>query len=184
MSTKATMRATLRASRRATTREQRSLFDAAIRRRLDTFLRGQGAQTIAAYVPEEGEPGGALLVDALTEFELWLPVCLPGGILNWGRYEGPGSLSPGRFGIPEPKPSATSLADISVDAVVVPAMGARPDGARIGRGAGFYDRALENITAPKVVLLYPEEVREDIPAEAHDAFMDVIITPTATLRIR
>lgn len=175
------MRATLRAGRLSKTIVQKSRDDAAIRRRLDTFLRAKDARTIAGYVPEEAEPGGKELLSELGDFELWLPVCRPGGILHWGRYEGPQSLTPGRYGILEPQPTATSLAEIAVDVVVVPAMGARFDGARIGRGAGFYDRALENLNALKVVLLYDQEVREDIPTEPHDVFMDVIITPNATM---
>lgn len=180
MHTKAQMRAVLRESRNAFSVDDRIRADAAICRRLQEFLRDRGVQRVAAYVPEEGEPGGTELLNILTEFEVWLPVCLPGSVLHWGVYEGPESLSAGRYGTPEPQPTKDSLAAIGVDVVVVPAMGARPDGVRIGRGAGFYDRALESTQAETVVLLYVNEVRDNIPAEPHDAIMDAIITPERT----
>ncbi|MCQ9371059.1 5-formyltetrahydrofolate cyclo-ligase [Corynebacterium sp. 35RC1] len=182
MHSKAAMRQILRSSRQALGRQERERADAAICTHLTALLARQGATQIAAYVPEDGEPGGELLLPTLGKLAtVWLPVIQDHSLLHWGTYAGPQSLKPGRFGIPAPEAQRDSSVLHELDLIVVPAMGARPDGTRIGRGAGFYDRALEGVRTPTVVLLYPKEVREDIPAQPHDAAADFVLTPDGTV---
>jgi 5-formyltetrahydrofolate cyclo-ligase len=108
-----------------------------------------------------------------------------GRTLAWG-FDGL-SLEKNSYGIFEPVSS-----DIDIDsasAIIIPALRVGLDGSRLGRGAGYYDRALETLDSYKnggprrIVLVFDDEVDETVPCEAHDAPIDVIVTPTRVIAI-
>lgn len=69
--------------------------------------------------------------------------------------------------------------EVSVDAldlVIVPMVGGDEQGNRIGYGQGFYDRFLQNVSCPKVGLLFERNILEEIPTEQFDVPLDKIIT--------
>ncbi len=147
-----------------------------------------GATRIAAFVSQDGEPGTRPLLDALHArgVEVLLPVLLDDFDLDWGLYE-PGEQAPGRFGLLVPTTPHVGVDAIStVSVVVCPGVAVDRAGHRLGRGGGSYDRALQRC-GPGVLraqLAYDEEVVDDVPAEPHDERVDVIITPTTTIRTR
>ena len=59
-------------------------------------------------------------------------------------------------------------------------MAAARTGIRLGRGGGYYDRALQHARrdARVVVLLYDEEFVDELPAEPHDRRVTVVVTPS------
>ena len=70
-----------------------------------------------------------------------------------------------------------------LDTIFVPAVGFDRRGARLGHGAGFYDRALafrrlrHHWRGPRLVALaYSFQVVPHIPVAATDVFMDCIVT--------
>lgn len=71
------------------------------------------------------------------------------------------------------------------DLIVIPALAASSDGARLGQGGGWYDRALLHRSPGVAVVsvVFDDEVLESgvIPTEAHDVPIDAIITPTRTI---
>ncbi|VTQ83043.1 5-formyltetrahydrofolate cyclo-ligase [Corynebacterium pseudotuberculosis] len=163
---------------------QRESFNNAIKEHLAVLVKNLGATKLAAYCADQQEPGGEELVTALFNLgiTLWLPVSRPHGILEWGQYTHPDSLRPGALGILEPQGPYKHSHDIlpTLDLIVVPALGATPEGIRIGKGAGYYDRALEDSRTPTVALLFDSEIDPAIPHESHDARTDFIITPSGT----
>ena len=64
----------------------------------------------------------------------------------------------------------------ALDGICVPALGFNLNGARLGRGGGFYDRELQNFTGTKIGISYDFAVSSDVPFEAHDIKVDVIVT--------
>lgn len=64
----------------------------------------------------------------------------------------------------------------ALDGICVPALGFNLNGARLGRGRGFYDRELQNYTGNKMGIAYDFAVSKDVPYEAHDIKVDVIVT--------
>ena len=60
--------------------------------------------------------------------------------------------------------------------IFVPALAFHADGHRLGRGKGFYDRALADFTGPKVGICYQFNILKSVPTESHDVGMDYIIT--------
>jgi 5-formyltetrahydrofolate cyclo-ligase len=147
------------------------------------LLRGlAGTPTFAAYVPDRDEPGHGRLPAAFTQLgaRVLLPVVpLEGRELTWAVDTG--RLTPGRFGLLEPLgprlgPTALGTADV----VVVPALGVARDGVRLGRGGGYYDRALRYARsgAVLVALVFDDELVDELPSEPHDRRVTAVVTPS------
>jgi 5-formyltetrahydrofolate cyclo-ligase len=60
--------------------------------------------------------------------------------------------------------------------LLVPGVGFELNGARLGRGGGYYDRYLEKSEVMKIGLAWTEQIIENVPVESHDSHMDFIIT--------
>jgi 5-formyltetrahydrofolate cyclo-ligase len=89
---------------------------------------------------------------------------------------------PGPHGLLEPSEPRRGVAAIArADAVIVPALAVDPgSGARLGRGAGCYDRALARVAAPipVIALLYDDEL-VPFAAEPHDRPVTHVARPAA-----
>ncbi|MGA5205247.1 MULTISPECIES: 5-formyltetrahydrofolate cyclo-ligase [Streptomyces] len=154
------------------------------------------AGTVAAYVSVGSEPGTLALLDALRArgVRVLLPALLPDNDLDWGAYEGEGSLARvqhgGRMALFEPAgerlgPDAVTTAD----AVLLPGLAVDARGMRLGRGGGSYDRVLARLDRAGahpalVVLLYDSEVVERVPEEPHDRPVHAVVTPSGVRRFR
>jgi 5-formyltetrahydrofolate cyclo-ligase len=88
----------------------------------------------------------------------------------------------GKFGVREPAASCSEIALDQFDLVLVPGMAFDLDGNRLGRGRGFYDRLLENISGIKCGVGYDFQLLEKIPVEPHDAKVNFILTPSRLVR--
>ena len=184
---KASLRALLTQARRDMSADEIRSEDSAIIAHAAALLRSltPDETTVAAYSPLPGEPGGPLLLDALhgEAAALYLPVSLPGGRLDWSLYQGRLALTPGALGIAEPTgerlgPDALATCRL----ILIPALAVSPEGIRLGKGGGFYDRALARFAEVEnpprtAVLLYNGEIRDDVPVEEHDMPVDLAITP-------
>lgn len=140
-----------------------------------------GADRLAAYVPVSREPGSLETLDALRDggTEVLLPVVVPGG-LDWAAYAGPDQLAPGALGTREPvgpRLGAGTLA--TVEAVLVPALAVDHRGTRLGRGGGYYDRALRSVAGRTAVvaLLHAGELVRLLPADPWDRPVTVALAP-------
>jgi 5-formyltetrahydrofolate cyclo-ligase len=140
----------------------------------------QNAQTVALFCPLPSEPAvDPLLQVALAEGKR---VALPricGDELRWIRItpedERVASL---RFAHLEEPAGTEVILPAQLDLVLVPGLGFGSGGERLGRGGGYYDRALAAMP-PEVVRLgvcYALQIREYIPRESHDRKVDRVIT--------
>lgn len=180
------LRAAARARRRAVPAAERATRDAALRRHLAGLVPAGG--TVCAYVPDDGEPGGAGLPAFLAGLgaRVLLPLAGALGPLDWAEYTDDGHLRPGRFGIPVPDSPALGPDAIAEAALVlVPAVAVDRRGARLGRGGGYYDRSL-GLAAPatrRVALVDDENLLERVPERPHDLRVDAVVTPSAALAV-
>src|SRR5690606_20896203 len=57
-----------------------------------------------------------------------------------------------------------------IDVTVIPGLGFDPDGHRLGRGGGFYDRYLAKLArqVTKVAMAFDEQIVDSVPIEPHD----------------
>lgn len=174
------LRAELLLRRRArSTAERAAAADAIVAILLE---RLEGVGTLAAFVPDAAEPGFGQLPAACTGLgaRMLLPVIPPRGrILDWAVYAG--ELEVGRFGLSHPVgprlgPTAIGMAD----AVVVPALAVDRSGFRLGRGGGFYDRALVHARpdAVLVAVVFDDERVGALPHEIHDRPVTAVVTPS------
>src|SRR4051794_38133282 len=178
VSAKARLRTALLARRAARSAEQRAAAAAALAGVLATRLGG--ARVVAGYVPTAEEPGHGRLPGALPGRVLLPVVPARGRELCWAEYTG--ELTPGRFGLLEPPgPRLPGAALGRADVVLVPALAVAADGTRLGRGGGYYDRALAAARpdAVLVAVVFDDELLETVPAEAHDRRVSAVLTPTA-----
>nr|WP_240942211.1 5-formyltetrahydrofolate cyclo-ligase [Planosporangium thailandense] len=176
--TKPELRSALLSARRATAPEVRQQADLAIRAALAALIAEVGAETVCAYRPMTGEPGGAQLPDLPGVRRVLLPVLRPDLDLDWAAYPAP--LVAGRYGLSEPDGPRLGLDAIAgADLVVAPGLAVSADGVRLGRGGGSYDRALARVSpsALVVVPLYEGELVDRLPAEPHDRPVDAVVTP-------
>lgn len=177
---KAGLRARLREQRRARPPAERASAAAAVTATLLRCLAG--VRTLAAFAPDEDEPGYGRLPAAYTQLSarVLLPV-LHGGDpeLRWAVDTG--RLAPGRHGLLEPVgPRLGPTAIGTAEAVVVPAVAVDRSGARLGRGGGYYDRALVHARpdALVVAVVHDDELLDELPAEPHDRRVGVVVTPS------
>ena len=141
-----------------------------------------GVTTLAAFVPDPSEPGWGRLPEAYTALgaRVLLPVIPPQGrILEWAAYTG--ELEAGRFGLSQPVgPRLGPTAIGEADAVVVPALAVDRLGIRLGRGGGYYDRALVHARpdAVLVTIVFDDERVDLLPREVHDQPVTAVVTPS------
>jgi len=68
----------------------------------------------------------------------------------------------------------------ATDLLLIPALAVDLLGNRLGRGKGYFDRALEMIQVAKVyAVVFESEVLEVIPVEAHDRKVSGVVTEAA-----
>ncbi|TGL64564.1 5-formyltetrahydrofolate cyclo-ligase [Leptospira sarikeiensis] len=98
-------------------------------------------------------------------------------VTNLGlEFRNGSGFSKGEFGILEPN-GENSISPYDADWILVPALGWNREGARLGRGKGFYDRVLQDILSEKMIGLSFEDLYPcDFSAEPHDLRVGTLIT--------
>jgi 5-formyltetrahydrofolate cyclo-ligase len=88
------------------------------------------------------------------------------------------ALSPGPYGILQPRESR-ELSLEEIDLVIVPGVAFDKKGNRLGRGRGYYDRFLKDLTLrgiPSVGIAFDFQVVDNIPTLPHDLPVAKLIT--------
>ena len=145
------------------------------------------ARRVAAYLSMPTEPGTGPLLAALTGngAEVLVPRVRPDGTLDWVALDAGAPIREGPLGVPEPDgPALEARALDHVDLVLVPALAVDHDGRRLGRGTGYYDRALTGVTALRCAILFAAELLPEVPHEPHDQPVDLVLTEAGLFRPR
>ena len=144
------------------------------------WLRAHGCHVLVPRLGSGLEIGWSVL-DSLESLRSMDAV---GGANNAGSCSSPSTVhhrpdEPTGAVIP---PEALEKADL----VIAPALAVDPQGNRLGRGAGWYDRALarRKPACPLIAVCWPWEVLDiDLPAEPHDVPADGVLTPEGYRRL-
>lgn len=136
------------------------------------FLR---AHTILLYhsLPDE--------VQTHEFIERWYPhkrIVLPlvkGEELEFRYYEGKDSLQVGAFGIEEPKGTAVENLN-EIELSIIPGVAFDRTGNRLGRGKGYYDRALAQLQSHNIGVCFHFQLFPHIPIEETDRPMHEVWT--------
>jgi len=110
---------------------------------------------------------GKCVVVPVTDFET--------GSLDHIKLDKFEDLEANKWGVLEPK-AGSSVEPQKLDLVVVPMVGGDEQCNRIGYGEGFYDRFLQDVSCPKIGLLFEKNIVPEIPVEEFDIPLDAIIT--------
>ncbi|MDU4698272.1 MULTISPECIES: 5-formyltetrahydrofolate cyclo-ligase [Paenibacillus] len=163
-------------------------------------LRAQrgGKLNVFCYVSFRDEPDTRpLLASCLAQGDrLLAPKIGAQRSLTLHELSGMADLAPGTWGIPEPAGHTAVWPPErypEIDVIVVPGLAFDLNGGRIGFGAGYYDRLIDELARrsggmSRVVLgaLALEELilPEAIPMEPHDFRIDVLFTAKGTIYMK
>lgn len=141
---------------------------------LDSFLKNQKGRW-GAYRSINGEASPFKSIQKNNHLH-WAYPCVRGETLDF--YLEPKVWLKGQFGIEEPDPESSSRIYLQqLEGYLVPGLGFDRRGTRLGRGRGYFDRALEKFEGLKVGVAFEKQVfEEQLPREAFDVPMDVIVT--------
>jgi 5-formyltetrahydrofolate cyclo-ligase len=172
-------------SREERTAEQRLLVADAVAMHLlaEAFTQ---VDRIACHLSMGTEPGTGPLITGLLkrDVDVIVPVTGPEHQMQWVLFDPAAPLRLSPIGVPEPEgprlgPEALSDAGL----VIVPAMAVDHAGNRLGRGAGYYDRALATVESPVCAVVHANELLESVPHEAHDVTVQMAVTEAGLFRV-
>ncbi|MFI7588793.1 5-formyltetrahydrofolate cyclo-ligase [Spongisporangium articulatum] len=193
---KLALRRTVQAQRSRRTADEQ----AALARRLTAVAlelpRLRAATCVALYASMSDEPDTVLLRHELRRrgTRVLLPVIADATTLDWAEDDG-------RLATAAVVNSVRSIAEPSgprlgpeglgaADVVIVPAQAVDTSGTRLGRGRGYYDRALAHAARGALVaaLIHDDELLDatttPVAREAHDHPVQAVITPTRWLYLQ
>lgn len=142
----------------------------------------QTAGTVGAYASIGNEVATENLLAALLAAgkDLVLPVVKGEGVMEFRAVTDMGRLTPGVFGIPEPREGEVCPPE-KIDLLFIPGLAFDRRGGRLGRGKGYYDRylALAATRRPdlvKVGLAFSVQLMAAVPRDDRDLLMDLLVT--------
>jgi len=158
--------------------------DAAIAAHILAMPEYRAAKCVFIFASLPSEMSTApIIADALRSGKkLAVPLVVGNGIMELKQIRSEAELSRGAFGIPEPSKTAGSVGIGEIDFAVIPCVTCSHSGKRLGRGGGYYDRFLDRYRGFSVLVCREALVCEDIPLEAHDVSLPVVVTENGVFR--
>jgi 5-formyltetrahydrofolate cyclo-ligase len=144
---------------------------------------GQGC--LAAFLSVGTEPPTRPLVSLLRGAGVQVLVpAVDGAELRWTVIDDDTRFTRGALGVEQPLGPWRGQAALTTAAVVVvPALAVDRSGNRLGRGRGYYDRALRGLDVPVVAVVYDDEVLDHVPTQPHDRPVTGALTPSGLLAL-
>ena len=143
-------------------------------------IRWQESTSVLLFVPLRDEPDvWPLAEEALAAGRrLALPRFDPGrqAYVACAVKDLERDLAPGRFGIAEPAPHLDLVPISEVDLALAPGLAFDLRGQRLGRGKGFYDRLLAEVSGHRCGVAFEFQVTAELPSEPHDARLHSLAT--------
>ncbi len=180
--TKLALRRQVRARLKSMNVTQRAAASAQARLLLEKQAVWRNARTVLCYAPLPEELDIWLLVrDSLATGKI---VALPRFDPATKQYlacrvqDLDGDIVEGRFNIREPADHCLPAELSRLDLVLVPGMAFDLHGRRLGRGRGFYDQLLAQVSGTTCGVAFDEQIVAEIPVEPHDVHINCILTPT------
>ena len=185
---KKALRKEMRSRRASMSKEDRDIASHKIVSNLLNNPIYKSADTIMAYssMPEEIQLN-ELFDNAFSNDKiLAIPLIIGRGTMRPVFLPTVEDLVVGDFGIMTVRQDKRQFVEFdNIDCVIVPGAAFDRQGNRLGLGGGYYDRFLQRVpNAKRVALSFDYQLLETVPAEPHDAKMDIIITESETLTFK
>lgn len=136
------------------------------------------AKTVVLFAPQAREPDVEMLW-AKAEGRSFAYPRVTKERLDLFRVSSLHELRPGAWGIREPSGDlAHTVAPDAIDLILIPGIAFTRNGARLGRGGGFYDRLLSWLP-PRVCTVgvcFDFQIVPELPMEPHDQHVDFVAT--------
>ncbi|ACL06074.1 5-formyltetrahydrofolate cyclo-ligase [Desulfatibacillum aliphaticivorans] len=155
----------------------------AIQESLLDFANFQESKTILLYSPFRKEPDSTGVIKE--SFSMGKVVLLP--VVHPKRQEFitfkidnlEGDMRDGSGGKREPDPKICKPVPLRfIELAIIPGVAFDERGGRVGYGEGYYDKLIPLLpaTTRKVAIAFENQLVSQVPMEAHDKFVDIIIT--------
>lgn len=164
--------------------EQYTALGQQIAASLLTLLQTYKPCTVGLFYPTRGEPNLLEIMGnpMLAGFQWALPVCCEsptGPVLQFAAFKQGSELEAGQYNIPVPLKKTW----VQPDVLIIPCLAFHRSGARLGYGAGWYDRTLSGLNPQPVTvgIAYSGTELEDDFSEPHDRLLDYVVTDQAVI---
>ncbi len=172
---KAALRRLVRSALAELSSDARASESASIRQRLEALPAFHEAATVLLFSPLPDEPDiRPLLERYFGEKRLVLP-CVAGDELTLREYCGPQRAVRGAFGIIEPDGNCPVASPEEIDFALIPGVAFTPEGLRLGRGKGYYDRLLPRLLCPTAGICFSVQLLPSLPTDPWDRKVDGVI---------
>ena len=143
------------------------------------------AEHIMAYLAMPREANiDAFITEALHQDKyVYVPVCVTKTDMIGVRIKSLEDLERGTLGIRIPKEPYVIVEPQILDCILVPGLAFDRRGGRMGMGAGYYDRYLQQIAVEKRIgIAWDNQLSEELlPMAPHDEWMYTIVTPSESI---
>lgn len=168
VNSKSSLRTLARTRLKALTPARKAEYSGRITCRLSQWELFRKARYIAGFAADSNEPDLSSIFDRRFVFPRWNGHAYEMAHPGWDT---PAPWQTGRFGLSEPTGSVCEHIDAEDILWLVPGIAFSPDGGRIGRGAGFYDRLLARARGVFCGVLFECQTMEAVPVEPHDCLL-------------
>lgn len=158
--------------------------DQKIYEQIINLLEYQKADVVFTFVSTKTEVDTRKLIDhALSQNKkVVVPRCMEKGIMELYEMDGWDSLEEGMMGILEPKTTCKVVDTREVDFALIPCLSCDRKGNRLGKGGGYYDRYLMKSFFIGAALCREPLLCEQVPMEAWDQPVDMVVTEKTIYR--
>lgn len=142
--------------------------------------RYRQARVVAGYIPMPHEADiTPVLLDALACGKtLVLPRCGKPPEMRFHLVRSLEELKPGAFGLPEPAANAPEVLPENIDLLLTPLEAVDCRGMRLGKGGGYYDKALEKTELFALGIALEHQWVQQLPHDAWDRPVNAVADPS------
>lgn len=154
--------------------EEKATLSAQIFSHIEALSEVTSASVIALFASLPDEPQTTAIIERLSQHKRVVLPRIEGDTMNF--YDISEGLHEGYFGILEPI-ATTPISTDEIDVMIVPGVAFTHQGARLGRGKGFYDKYLSRsgFRAYTIGVCYPCQITSVLPCEEHDVTMNLVV---------
>ncbi len=140
----------------------------------------RSARTIALFASLPDEIDTSTLLQTLSRKARIVLPRINGENMDFYSYA-PEAMQRGFMGISEPE-GLTAVAPADIDVMILPGVAFTPDGGRLGRGKGYYDKYLSRsgFRARTIGICHSVQLLPTLPEEPHDKRLDEVIVAPLT----
>jgi 5-formyltetrahydrofolate cyclo-ligase len=155
-------------------------YSAAITAHICSMPAFSASQTVMVYMalPQEVQTADLIIYARRHHKRVAVPVVTAQGLLAVEYPSQPCDFQSGAYGILEPRDRSAIVPPAEIACVLVPGVGFDPQGNRLGYGAGYYDRFLNELPATAVYggMAFHLQMVSHIPSLSHDVPMQFVVT--------